>query len=377
MQTHPLETFKRRHSASRRIARPERRLFLSFFKRKIPRKVLVDFTRSFALMIKARLSLIQALDTATGQCDHVQFRNVLIDIRKKVEGGKGLSESFALYSNIFDPLYINLTRVGEVAGILDQVLLRIASYQEKAEGMRRKIRQAMAYPIVVMVVAIGATAFLLTAIVPTFAEMFTDFGAELPAPTRFILSLSSGLTQNLWLIVLLLIVLAGVSAWLRSKPDFLQLIDRCKFNIPLIGNLIGKSLIARFCRTLGTLLESGVNLVDALAIIGSATGNRHLDKKIMIATRQVSQGRNLYTQLQKTELFPELVVHMIMVGEQTAELDQMLIHAAEFYEIEVDATLESVGSILEPVLIVVIGFILGGILVALYLPMFDLINVIG
>ncbi len=328
-------------------------------------------------MIKARLSLVQALKTATDQCEHQHFKEILVDIRKQIEGGISLSDCFQKYEHVFDTLYINLTRVGELAGILDQVLLRIASYQEKTEALRRKIKQALAYPVVVLLVAVGATAFLLTTIVPTFAEMFEDFGAQMPAPTLVILQASSLLQDHFWLVLMTIATIFAGILGLRSRPQFMLKVDQAKLKMPVIGQLFSKSLIAKFCRTLGTLLESGINLVDALQILGDATGNRFLDQNIQITKRRVSQGKELFNELKNTDLFPELIIHMVMVGEQTGELDKMLLHAAEYYEVELDATLESVSSILEPILIVLIGLVLGGILIAMYLPMFDLVNVVG
>ncbi len=350
--------------------------FLKPFRR-VPRKALIDFTRSFALMIRARLSLLQALDTAVGQCQHKNFKAVLGNIKKQVEGGKGLAASFDLYQEIFDPLYINLTRVGEAAGILDQVLLRIAKHQEKSEALRRKIMQAMAYPIVVLTVAIAATIFLLTSIVPTFADMFEDFGATLPAPTRIILKLSGFLVHHAPLITAGLVGLVGLFAWLGRRPDVLLMLDKARLNMPLVASLLRKNLVAKFCRTLGTLLENDVPLIEALEIVGEATGNRVLDQKILKATRVVCQGRSLHQQLENTGIFPAFAVHMIMVGEETAELDLLLLQVAAYYEMEVEIALDTLSSILEPILIVLIGVILGGILVALYLPMFDLVNVVG
>lgn len=328
-------------------------------------------------MVRARLSLTQALDTAIRQCEYKSFKKILADVKEQVQNGRSLADSFDKHHDVFDALYVSLIRVGELGGIMDVVLLRIAAYHEKSDGLRRKIRQALAYPAVVLVVAFAATMFLLTHIVPTFAGMFADFGAQLPAPTRLILALSTISKDYAGVIFLLIILLGSVVSSIRNKPGMRVVIDRIKLVMPLSGNLIRKNLAARFCRTLGALLESGVSLIEALEMLGKSTGNKYLDREIEVITRKVSQGKSLAMEVGKIDLFPELVVQMIIIGEKTAELDQMLIYAAEYYEAEVEAMLEGISSILEPILIVLIGLIMGGILVALYLPMFDLVNVIG
>ncbi len=378
MPTHPLIAYQKKHRDNKKARlKSSEQSFLSLKFRRVPRKALIDFTKSFAIMIRAKLRLTQALETSIEQCESEAFKQILKDVKYQVESGCSLADSFEKHSHVFDALYISLVRVGELAGIMDTALFRVAAYQEKSEVLRRRIRQALAYPVVVLSVAGAATVFLLTAIVPTFAEMFADFGAELPAPTRLILGISAAVKNNISLLLLCAVFLAAMITWMRSKPEVRLLIDRYKLTMPLVGKLANRSLTARFCRTLGTLLKSGVSLVEALEMLSGATGNRYLNQEIQVITRRVIEGKSLYGEVEKTGLFPELVIQMITVGEKTAELDQMLIHAAAYYEQEVDAVLEGIGSILEPVLIVLIGLILGGILVALYLPMFDLVNVVG
>ncbi len=378
MPAHPLIAYQKRQNGQKRLPTDKTHAFsFPFTFRRVPRKALIDFTRSFAMMIRAKLRLTHALETAIKQCEHETFKRTLIDVKKQIEEGQSLAGSFERHNHVFDSLYVSLVRVGEAAGILDTVFLRIATYHEKSEELRRKVRQAMAYPVVVLIVAMTATTFLLTSIVPTFAQMFADFDAELPAPTRLILGLSAGITENLFMILIFSTGIAGVIYWGRSRPGIRLWIDRHKLIFPLAGKLVTKNLAARFCRTLGTLLESGVSLVPALEMLGKATGNRYLDQEISTTTRRVKQGKRLSEEVDKIGLFPELVIQLMLVGEKTAELDQMLIHAAEYYELEVDAVLESVSSILEPILIVLIGLIMGAILVALYLPMFDLVNIVN
>lgn len=344
---------------------------------RVPAKALVDFTRSFAVMLRARLPLVQSLETAARQCKNTALKHVLEVVRRDVERGASLSESLARHEHVFNRLYVHLARVGELAGILDEILLRLATHLEKTAALKRKVCFALFYPGLILTVAIGATLFFLTAIVPTFAEMYADFDQELPGPTQVVLRLSQALTDYFLVVILGTGGSAvGIVMLLRTPRGQLTW-DRVKLRSPLLGSLMQRSLTARFCRTLGTLLMSGVALVDALSILAKASGNRCAEHALTEVLGRVSQGSNLYQPLKQAGLFPDMVVQLIAVGEQTAELDGMLLHAAEHYEEELDVFLDGLTSILEPVLIIMIGLMLGGILVALYLPMFELINTVG
>lgn len=328
-------------------------------------------------MVGARLPLVQALETAAGQCAHERLRQTLHQVGRAVQAGHSLSDSLARHPHVFGRLYIHLTRAGEEAGVMGEVLLRLAGYLEKSAALRRKVHLALVYPAVVLVVAVAATTFLLTTIVPTFAEMFADFGSELPAPTRLVLRMSRFVTQHFGAALLgLCLGVAGFGVFRRTARGA-YVLDRFVLRVPLIGPLLLKNLVARFCRTLGTLLHSGVVLVDALGILAHTAGNRVVEREVVYLLHRVRRGSSLNQPLRKAGLFPEMVVQLIAVGEQTAELDRMLFHAADYYEQEVDAYVETLTSVIEPVLIVLIGLLLGGILVALYLPMFDLITVVG
>lgn len=373
-QTHRLSTVRVVTPEKRR--EPSKAILLPW--ERVPQKALVAFTRNLAVMLNARLPLVQALRTVAGQCKNQRLAQVLDEVRKSVHGGRSLSASLAQHEGVFPPLYVQLTRMGEVAGILDTVLLRLADHAEKTAALRRKIGLALIYPGVILAVALGATVFLLTTIVPTFAEMFAEFGAALPGPTQVILSLSAAVTTHAFAVLVgLLLLILGTMALLRI-PQVRYAWDRYKLRLPLIGSLLRRSLMARFCRTLGTLLESGVQLVDGLMLLGQAMGNRYLEQEIGMILKRVRRGSGLYHPLkERTQLFPALVIQMVAVGEETAELDTMLVHAATHYEKEVDGLVESLSSIIEPVLIVFIGLLLGGILIAMYLPMFEMMNAVG
>lgn len=344
---------------------------------RVSSRALIDFTRSFAVMIQARLSLVQSLDTAAAQCTNARLKHVIETVRRDVKRGKSLADSLARHDRIFNSLYVHLAHIGEVAGILDRVLLRLARHLENASALKRKIQYAMFYPGLILSVAIGTIIFFLTAIVPTFAEMYADFGRELPGPTRVVLRLSEVLTDYFLVVAIgMSLLIVGIGVLLRSPGGRLTW-DRLKLRLPVLGSLMRKSLTARFCRTLGTLLSSGVALVDALSILAKASGNQYVERTLTDVLGRVRRGSSLYQPLKQAGFFPDMVVQMIAVGEQTAELDRMLLHAAEHYEQEVDAFLDGLMSIIEPILIVVIGLMLGGILVSLYLPMFEMMNAVG
>ena len=344
---------------------------------RVPPKALVDFTRSLAVMIQARLSLVQSLDTAAAQCKNAHLKQIIETVRRDVQRGKSLGDSLARHEHVVGNLFVHLARIGEVAGILDRVLLRLASHLEKTAALRRKIRFALFYPGLILTVAVGAIIFFLTAIVPTFAEMYADFGRALPGPTQVVLRLSEALTDYFLVVAIGIgVVVVGISMMQRSPRGRLTW-DRLKLRLPLLGVLMRKSLTARFCRTLGTLLSSGVALVDALSILAKASGNQYVEQVLTEVLGRVRRGSSLYEPLKQAGFFPDMVMQLIAVGEQTAQLDGMLLHAAGHYDEEVDLFLEGMTSIIEPVLIIVIGLMLGGLLVSLYLPMFELINTVG
>lgn len=343
---------------------------------RISEKEVVDFTRGLAVMIKANVPLVKALDTSIDQTDNNRFKEILMQIRKDVKGGKSLAKSLAKHDNIFDGLYIHLVEVGELAGILDEILFRLSGYMEKRYSLKQKVRMALVYPSIVVAVAMCAILFLLLFIVPTFAEMYSDFNAELPGPTQFVLSVSQGLTDYFLYIAVGVIGLIFGTRSFMQQPKGRYMADRIKLRIPFFGGIFQKTLMTRFCQTLGTLLKSGVTLVDALTIIGKASGNMIITDATQEMVRSVKKGGSLTKSLKKFKVFPGMVVQMISVGEETSELDDTLLHIAELYDEEVDLAVESLTSIIEPILIVVLGVVLGGIVIAMYLPIFELMNLI-
>ncbi len=328
-------------------------------------------------MVQARLSLMQALDTATAQCNDRQLEQILACVRRDVQRGGSLADSLGKHPRVFSRLYVHLTHVGEVAGILDRVLLRLAVYLEKAAALKRKVRLALFYPGLILAVALVAIVFFLTTIAPTFAEMYADFGQDLPVPTRIILQVSKAMTGFFPVLAAAIGLLASGIVWVLRTPRGRLRWERLKVRAPLLGALLLHNLTARFCRTLGTLLASGVTLTEALALLTQAAGNRYVEEELKGVLARVRRGSSLHQPLARAGFFPGMVVQLIAVGEQTADLDAMLLHAAEHFEKEVEVSLEALTALIEPVLIVVIGLLLGGILVSLYLPMFELVNVAG
>ncbi len=340
-------------------------------------KDLAIFTRQFSTMISAGLPLVQCLDILAKQTSKPAFAAVIGEVNRDVEAGATLADALAKHKKFFDNLFCNMVAAGEAGGILDDILQRLATYIEKADALKRKVQGAMIYPAVVLTVALGATAFMLIAIIPTFAKMFTDFGGELPLPTQIVLGLSNFLRGFWWAIGLLI---AGGIVGLRQyykTNEGQKVLDRAMLKIPAVGDVLLKGSVARFTRTLGTLISSGVPILSGLEITAKTSGNRIISDAIMSARASIREGETVSAPLKASGVFPPMVVQMIAVGEQTGALDEMLTKIAVFYEAEVDQAVENLTSIIEPVMIVIMGGIVGGMVIAMYLPMFKLINVVA
>jgi type IV pilus assembly protein PilC len=335
------------------------------------------FTRQFATMIGAGLPMVQALEILSQQMESAELRRVIGEVKESVQAGTTLAEALSRHKKVFDDLYVNMVDAGEIGGALDTILVRLAVYREKADALARKVKGAMIYPAVVMTVAIGVTFIMLTYIVPVFAKMFAGLGAELPAPTRFVLSLSGFIRSNILTgVISLIILIAAYRYYSRTQNGRLN-IDRVKLKLPLFGDLIRKSSIARFSRTLATLLSSGVSILDALDITARASSNRVIHDAIKRSVLSIAEGETITQPLKESKVFPPMVIQMISVGEKTGGLDEMLSKIADFYDEEVDAAVAALTSMIEPVIIVLMGAVIGGILIAMYLPMFEIIGKIS
>jgi len=340
---------------------------------------LAIFTRQFATMINAGLPLVQCLDILSKQTEKEGFRTIIAQTMREVEAGTTLAEAMAKKENnkVFDELFVNMVEAGEAGGILDDILARLATFIEKAEALKRKIQGAMVYPAVVMTVAVLATAFMLIFIIPTFARMFTTFGGELPLPTKIVMGLSSFLRGFWWAILGVIVGSAiGIRRYYQTEPGRMR-IDRLLLKVPVLGDVIRKGAVARFTRTLGTLISSGVPILTGLEITARTAGNRVVQEAIMAARASIREGETISAPLRQSNVFPPMVVQMISVGEETGALDDMLTRIADFYDSEVDTAVDALTSLIEPIMIVFMGAVVGGMVIAMYLPMFKLINVVA
>ena len=332
------------------------------------------FTRQFATMIGAGLPMVQCLEILGSQTENKELAKVISSIRDGVQGGATLSDAMKRHPKIFDDLYTNMVEAGEVGGALDSILVRLAVYREKADQLIRKVKGAMVYPSVVMIVAGLVTFGMLTFIVPVFAKMFSGLGAELPEPTRVVLAISHFLSSNiLYMLVGIIGLLAAYIYWKRTPQGGLM-VDKAMLKVPVLGNLIRKSSVARFTRTLATLLASGVSIIEALEITAKTAGNKVVAKAINKSVVAIAEGDTITGPLKASGVFPPMVTQMIGVGEKTGGLDDMLNKIADFYDEEVDEAVSALTSIIEPVIIVFMGVVIGGIMIAMYLPMFDIIG---
>lgn len=341
-------------------------------------KELVVFTRQFATMIDAGLPLVQCLDILAAQGDNKQFSKILKDVKSHVEQGGTFSEALRRHPKVFDPLYVNLVAAGELGGILDTILNRLAVYIEKRVKLKRQVLSAMVYPAVIAVVAVTILVVLLTWVIPSFQSMFEDFGGEngLPGMTRLVIGISEGFVENLpWIFITGVVAVVGFGVSYRSKSGK-ELWHRAVLTAPALGPVMRKIAVARFTSTLGTLLASGVPILDAMAIVGKSSGNVVIEKAVLTTAERIREGRTMAEPLMETKVFPPMVVQMINVGEQTGGLDEMLSKIADFYDDEVDTAVEALLSAMEPIMIVFLGVVVGGMIVAMYLPIFDMINAV-
>ena len=339
-------------------------------------KELVIFTRQFATMINAGLSIIQGLEILAAQSETPYFRSILRKVKNSVEEGKSLSDSLKDHK-VFTDLYVNLGAAGEVGGILDTILDRLAIFLEKNAATTAKIKSAMKYPAVVLTATILITIVLLYYVVPTFATMFMSNGQQLPGLTQVIVDMSEWMQANILFVIAGLVGIVIAIKMAMKNPKVRFGVHRYALNAPIVGDLIRKSAVARFTRTLGTLVSSGVPLVDGLEVVSRTSGNMMIEKAIIFVRQKVIEGSDMTTPLTEAGVFPSMVVQMIGVGEATGAMDTMLNKIADFYEEEVDVAVDGLTSMIEPILMVVIGGIVGTMMVAMYLPMFSMGNAVG
>jgi type IV pilus assembly protein PilC len=335
------------------------------------------FTRQFATMINAGLPMVQCLDILSQQTEKEFFKQSIAKIMSDVEGGSTLGEAMAKHPKIFNSLFVNMVEAGEAGGILDVILIRLAQFLEKLDALQRKVKSALTYPAVVGVVACGATIFMLMFIIPTFAKMFTDFGGELPLPTRIVIGISDFLRHFWWALGAAVTgAIIGFQRYYKTESGRYTC-DKLMLKVPVLGTVVRKGSVARFTRTLGTLISSGVPILQGLEITARTAGNMVVERAVMATRESISQGNTISEPLKECGVFPPMVTSMIAVGEQTGALDEMLDKIASFYDSEVDTAVDALTAIIEPVMIVVMGVVVGGMLIAMYLPMFKLVTVVG
>jgi type IV pilus assembly protein PilC len=339
----------------------------------VPLKSMVIFTRQMATMIDAGLPLVQALDLVGNAEPNVNLKKTILGVKSAVEGGMSFSDSLKKYPKVFEDLYINLIQAGEMGGILDTIMNRLAEYIEKSAATRAKIKGAMKYPMTVLAVSMAITAGLLWKVVPTFAATFRSMGAkQLPAITEFVVSISNGFLDTLPLLIGAGIgvgILYRIAMKTRQGPYYR---DWLLFHSPVIGNVVQKGAVAKFTRTLGTLVAAGVPILDALAIVGKTSGNLVVERALDYTRSKIMEGKNMTAPLMETQIFPVMVVQMIAVGEATGAMDVMLGKIADFYDQEVDEAIDGMTAMMEPLIMVVLGGIIGTVMMAMYMPIFTM-----
>jgi type IV pilus assembly protein PilC len=350
---------------------------LAFMQPKVTNKDIVVFTRQFSTMIDAGLPLVQGLNILAEQAGNPTFRGILKQLTKDVEGGSTLAEAMKKHPKVFSELFVNLIAAGEVGGILDTILQRLATFIEKAEDLKSKIKGALTYPIVVVAIAFIVIAVILIFVIPVFQDMFASFGQALPLPTQVVINMSDFMKDNIHFVIGAVIAFVIAFKQYRKSKSGRKATDGLALKLPIFGDLLKKTAVARFTRTLGTMLASGVPILDSLEIVAKTSGNVVLEEIIYEVRGSIAEGQTIAEPLSENDVFPGMVIQMISVGEATGALDTMLSKIADFYDKEVDAAVNALTSMLEPLLMLFLGGSIGGLVVAMYLPIFSMAGAIG
>ncbi|MCA9322844.1 MAG: type II secretion system F family protein [Planctomycetes bacterium] len=344
---------------------------------RVSRQMKTQFSVQFATLQEAGLPVLRSLKILSGQMPPGRFKSILSGVTEDVEGGSPLSESLAKHPKVFDSLYVNVVRAGEAGGMLTQVFNRLADFMERSDKLIRRVKGALAYPVFVVFFAVAVVTFIMIVIVPQFEEIFSGLGEDLPAPTRFLINTSKGIATHWYLLILVPLLIVGLFKLIRRSPQGRFNTDKLVLKMPLLGTLIRKTQVARFSRTLGTLSSSGVALLESLEIVKGTSTNEVVRRTIDKVRDSVSEGETIAQPLGESGVFDDMVVNMVDVGEETGELDKMLMKVADRYDDEVDSTVSALLSILEPMLIVVMGIVIGFIVIALFMPLLELQSKIG
>jgi type IV pilus assembly protein PilC len=350
---------------------------ISFMQPKVTNKDIVIFTRQFSTMIDAGLPLVQGLNILAEQAENPTFKSILRQLTKDVEGGSTLAEAMKKHPKVFDSLFVNLIAAGEVGGILDTILQRLATFIEKAEDLKSKIKGALTYPIVVIAIALIVIAVILIFVIPVFQDMFASFGQALPVPTQIVVNMSDFMKGNIHWIIIAIIAIAIAFKQYRNSKSGRKVTDTLSLKLPVFGDLLKKTAVARFTRTLGTMMSSGVPILDSLEIVAKTAGNVVIEEIIYEVRGSIAEGQTIAEPLSENDVFPGMVIQMISVGEATGALDTMLGKIADFYDKEVDTAVDALTSMLEPLLMLFLGGSIGGLVVAMYLPIFTMAGAVG
>ncbi len=350
---------------------------IPFFQEKVQETDVVVFARLFSTMINAGLPIIQCLELLGEEEKNKTFAKIIKAVKENIEGGSSLSEALQKYPDIFDDLFVNLVAAGEAAGILDVILNRLSAYMEKALALKRKVKGAMTYPVTVLVVAFAVVVLLLYKVVPVFEEMFANMGSALPGPTQILVDMSAFVQNNiLYILGGTVLFVFAFKKYGKTERGRLQ-IDSLVLKSPVFGMLLKKVAVAKFSRTLSTMMSSGVPILDGLEIVSKTAGNKVVENALMSTRQSISEGRTIAGPLSEAKIFPSMVVSMIAVGENTGALDAMLEKLADFYDAEVDVAVDAMTALLEPLLMVFLGGVVGGMIIALYLPIFTMAGAVG
>nr|WP_320116444.1 type II secretion system F family protein [uncultured Desulfuromonas sp.] len=347
------------------------------FEPKVTTKDLVVFTRQFATMIDAGLPLVQCLDILSNQQENSTFKRILTSIKEDVESGSTFAEALRKHPKAFDELFVNLIAAGEVGGILDTILNRLAAYIEKAQKLKKQVKSAMTYPITVVSIAVVVVGVILVFVIPAFEKIFADFGGALPAPTQVVINLSNFIQNYILFIIAAIVLMIFLFKKIYATSKGRDAIDDFALKLPVFGVLIRKVAVAKFTRTLGTMVSSGVPILDGLDIVAKTAGNRTVEKAIIKVRQSISEGNTIADPLSKSGVFPPMVCQMIAVGEQAGSIDTMLNKIADFYDDEVDDAVSNLTSMMEPLLMLFLGTTVGGLVIAMYLPIFKLAGAVG
>lgn len=383
MEAHDMDAVKaslsRLNIANPKIKPKPKDIFenVAFMQPGVTESDIIIFARQFSTMIDAGLPIIQCLDILVNQQQNKTFKTVLKSIKDSVESGSTLAEAIKKYPKYFDDLFSNMIAAGEAGGILDTILRRLAAYMEKMARLKRKVKGAMVYPAVTMGIAVIVTTVILVFVIPVFQSMFADFGGELPLMTQFVINLSDFLKSNIFYIIVALALFIVAFRRFHKTKKGREMIDSLTLKLPVIGLLVRKVAVAKFTRTMGTMLTSGVAILEALDIVAKTAGNKTIEKAIYSVRSAISEGRTMADPLTESGVFPSMVCQMIAVGESTGALDAMLSKIADFYDEEVDQAVENLTSLIEPFMLVFLGVTIGGLVISMYLPIFKMASVIG